>query len=191
MQRCAVWTTFTHSLDGPIQAQSRRFRGHICRAGRLDYRQGITLVGGYFDWQNPESSATVLATAKRKRRLAILDLSSTRPAGAALNPCRCVDQTARPQASGTSNLRAHITSLDCGGLQCIICAGDGNGDNTASDSPRGAGALYTRASLLPEDRKPTPSYRPTQTRYSLPPNGSEPEFYIWTSPRELVYRECH
>lgn len=51
---------------------------------------------------------------------------------------------------------------------------------------------HTRTSLLSEKPETYPFMPPHANLLftAAKRNGSEPEFYIWTSPRELVYREC-
>ena len=148
VQRGAVRMPVAHQLHCFMQALRS---GHdIGGAGRLDYRQGVTLVWGYLDRQDAEPSSAESAPAFGHRCIAVLNLSLSRPPRTALYQPRRVRQTAGLSAGRTSNLMTDIFAFDCGGLQGIICDGDGNGDNTASASPRGAGAAYIRASLLPE-----------------------------------------
>ena len=109
---------FTHQIYCLFQAV--RCGCDIGRAGRFDYRQGVTLERGYLDRQDTEPSTAEPAPAFGHRRIARLDLSLSGPERTAFYTPRCVNQTASFATGRTSNLGTDIFAFDCDGRQCII-----------------------------------------------------------------------
>jgi len=170
MQRGGVRMSHSHAPDCLSKAGGVLRRLQIRRAGRLNHRPRVALVGDELNRQDAQAPLAYGADALRHRCLAVLHPTMPWPTGTPCDKPASINQRANRQAIRTRNLLADRFTFDSCGQQGIIGDGDGNWDSTLSAfrfSTR-YGCLNTRTSLLPESVNATPPTPSPQTSCSQP-----------------------
>ena len=155
MQRGGVRMSHSHAPDCLSKAGGVLRRLQIRRAGRLNHRPRVALVGDELNRQDAQAPLAYGADALRHRCLAVLHPTMPWPTGTPCDKPASINQRANRQAIRTRNLLADRFTFDSCGQQGIIGDGDGNWDSTLSVSPRGTGArtpvphFFQKALTLP------------------------------------------